>query len=376
MKRIGALAWRIFLQFLRDRRTLVLIFVVPIVIMGLLTWVLRAESEPFRITLLAENQESEMVKSLLGNLLLKNANVEMVGGLTREEFTDALKDGRIQGAIIIRGAGMKELEQGRRAGIEVMLEGSDPMSAREFFQDLQRVQQPLLNAIQGMIYLSDEDLSMILPPEIDVEFIYGGEEFNETDYLAPPVIAFLAFFFVFFLTAVSFLRERNQGTMERLMASPLTRFEIISGYLIGFMGFALAQTSVIIIFVIFILKIHYLGSLASILLVELILIIGASNMGMLFSSFAKNEFQVAQFIPLVILPQVLLSGVLWSVESMPKVLQYISYALPLTWANQTLRNLMIKGFSLWQVMPGLMILVAFAAAMVAASIISMRRSLY
>lgn len=375
MNRTAALAYRIFRQFLRDRRTLVLIFAAPIVIMGLLTWVLKAEAQPFNAAVLAE-QDSAMVRDLLSNLLTKNANVVIVEGIKESEVTQALKDGRIQGAIILKGAGMSDLAAGKQAGLEVVLEGSDPMSAREFFRELQRIQQPLLDAIRGILYLSDEDIELILPPEMTLRFIYGGEDFTETDYLAPPVIAFMAFFFVFILTAVSFLRERSQGTMERLMASPLTRLEIIIGYLFGFMAFALAQTAVIIIFVIYVLEIHYLGSLASILVVELILVVGASNMGIFFSSFAKNEFQVAQFIPLVIAPQVFLSGILWSVDTMPKVLQYIAYGLPLTYANLALRKLMIKGFALHQVAPELLALVVFAMLMVGASILTMRRSLY
>jgi ABC-2 type transport system permease protein len=165
-------------------------------------------------------------------------------------------------------------------------------------------------------------------------------------------------------------------TMERLMASPLTQLEIILGYLFGFLLFALAQTGVILFFVFYILKIHYLGNLGSILVVEFIIVLGASNMGIFFSSFAKNEFQVAQFVPLVILPQVFLSGLLWSVETMPRVLQYLAYALPLTYANLALRKLMIKGFALYQVLPELAVLLAFAMLMIAGSILTMRRTLY
>ena len=217
---------------------------------------------------------------------------------------------------------------------------------------------------------------MIVPPSLTVRFLYGGENFTETDFLAPMAMAFIAFFFVFILTGVSFLRERTQGTMERLMASPMTRLEIICGYLLGFLLFVLAQTGVIIFFILYVIKIHYLGHLANILLVELILVIGAANMGILFSSFAKNEFQVAQFVPLVILPQVFLSGVLWSIESMPKALQYLAYALPLTYANLALRSLMIKGLSLASILPELLVLLAFALLMVMGSIASMRRTLY
>ena len=120
MKRIGALAFRIFRQFLRDRRTLVLIFAVPVFIMILLTWVLKAEAQPFRVAVYAASEESSMVKNLLRDLLIKNANVEMVEGIERAEVMDALRDGRIQGAIVLSGAGITDLQSGKRAGIEVV----------------------------------------------------------------------------------------------------------------------------------------------------------------------------------------------------------------------------------------------------------------
>jgi len=349
---------------------------VPIVVMGLFTWVMRSSAQPFRTAVIAERPEDNMIRDLLREILAQNANVKIVEGVTEAGMMDDLKSGRIQAAIVLRGAGMEELKSGSRAKMEVALEGSDPMSSRDFLRELSRIQRPLLDAVRSLLFLSDEDVQLVAPPELSLNFVYGGEEFTETDYIAPPATAFLAFFFVFLLTAVSFLRERSQGTMERLMASPLSKFQILAGYLLGLMLFALAQTAVIMIFVLYVLKIHYLGSLASILVVELILVVGASNMGILFSSFAKNEFQVAQFIPLVIAPQVFLSGILWSVETMPKALQYLAYAMPLTYANLALRDLMIKGFGLGQVLPELGVLVGFAVLMIAGGVVSMRRSLF
>jgi ABC-2 type transport system permease protein len=374
MNRVAALSLRIFRQFLRDRRTLALIFAVPIVIMGLLTWILQATATPFKVAVLSGDGDSAMVAGMVRSLLISNANVQMVDGLSVAGIMPALKDGRIQGAVVMRAAGLADMQAGKRAELKVMVEGSDPMLSQEFLRELQIIQRPLLDAIRGMIYLSDEEMQVVLPPELKLQFLYGGAEFTPTDYLAPSVIAFMAFFFVFLLTAVSFLRERAQGTMERLLASPLTPLELIAGYLFGFIVFALAQTLVIMFFMLVILKIHYAGSLASIFLVELILIVGASNMGIFFSSFAKNEFQVAQFIPLVIVPQVFLSGLLWSIETMPRILQYLAYALPLTYANLALRDLMIKGLPLSRTAPELGALILFAALMVAASVLTIRKS--
>jgi len=373
MSRILALAYRIFLQLVRDKRTLVLIFLGPIVIMGLLTWLLKAEKEPIRTAVIAGDKDSEMMSEILGGLLAGYAKVELIQGIKEDEIMDSLKSRKINTAILVQGGGIDNLQEGNRAQIEVFLEGSDPMMSREFLEEFRRIQKPLLDTLQGVLFLSSDNLGMILPPEFNLRFLYGGENFDETDYLAPGVICFVAFFFVFIITAVSFLRERAQGTMERLCASPLSEFEVIIGYWLGFLVFAILQTGVILFFVLYILKIHYLGNLASILLVEFIVVIGASNMGIFFSSFAKNEFQVAQFVPLVILPQVFLSGLLWSIETMPKALQYLAYCLPLTYANLALRDIMVKGFGLAQVLWELLALLAFALIMIFASRLTMRR---
>ena len=136
------------------------------------------------------------------------------------------------------------------------------------------------------------------------------------DYVAPALLATLALFFGFLLTGISFLRERSQGTLERLMASPVSRLDIVLGYLLGFFVFALTQTLIIVLFTIYALNVHYNGDLWQIFVFQLVVLIGSINLGIFISAFARNEFQMVQFIPLIILPQVFLCGVLWPVEQM------------------------------------------------------------
>jgi ABC-2 type transport system permease protein len=150
---------------------------------------------------------------------------------------------------------------------------------------------------------------------------------------------------------VAFLRERSQGTMERLLATPATRPEIILGYLGGLGLFALIQVAVILSFTIWVLKIHYLGSLALLFLVVALLALVGVGLGILASTFARNEFQVLQFIPIAIIPQGLLCGLIWPVEEMPAYLRPLAYAMPLTYANRALRDIMLKGEGLAVIWP-------------------------
>jgi ABC-2 type transport system permease protein len=194
------------------------------------------------------------------------------------------------------------------------------------------------------------------------------------DYIAPALLATLALFFGFLLTGISFLRERSQGTLERLMASPVSRQDIVLGYLLGFFLFALLQTLIIVLFTIYALDVQYKGDLWQIFVFQVIVLIGAINMGIFISAFARNEFQMVQFIPLIILPQVFLCGILWPVEQMSEGLQWVSKFLPLTYAVRGLRDIMLYGKTLGEVWGDLAVLVGFAVGISVITALTLRRS--
>lgn len=215
---------------------------------------------------------------------------------------------------------------------------------------------------------------IVLMPVVVMTLI--GLSFPKSDvlnYAAPALLATLALFFGFLLTGISFLRERSQGTMERLMASPVSRTDIVIGYLLGFFVFALAQTIIVLLFTIYVLDVRYSGNIWAIFVFQVAVIAGAVNLGIFISAFARNEFQMVQFIPLIIVPQVFLAGLLWPVEQMPDYLQWLAKLLPLTYAVRGLRDIMLNGKSLFDVWFELAVLIVFAAAAAILAAVSLRR---
>ncbi len=194
------------------------------------------------------------------------------------------------------------------------------------------------------------------------------------DYIAPALLATLALFFSFLLTGISFLRERSQGTLERLMASPVSQLDIVVGYLFGFFVFALTQTLIILLFTVYVLNVQYHGDLWQIFVFQIVVIAGAVNLGIFVSTFARNEFQMVQFIPLMLFPQVFLCGVIWPVAQMPDYLQWLSKILPLTYAVDGLRDIMLAGKNLLDVGFELAVLVGFAVVISVLAAITLRRS--
>jgi ABC-2 type transport system permease protein len=181
------------------------------------------------------------------------------------------------------------------------------------------------------------------------------------DSFAPVFIGFFAYFFVFILTGVSFLRERVGGTLERLLATPITRAEIVLGYSLGFGLFATIQVAVVLTWSLGWLAVGALGPLPAFTVglgvpsagspllayaITLLLALGAVNLAIFLSTYARTELQIIQFIPIVIVPQGFLAGILFPVDTLPEILQPVSRVLPLTYAVEGLREVMIKGADL------------------------------
>ena len=192
--------------------------------------------------------------------------------------------------------------------------------------------------------------------------------------VAPGLLSIFVLFFTFLLTGVAFLRERAQGTLERLMTTTVARADILVGYLLGFLLFATIQAAVILTFTIFALRIQYQGNVFEIVAVLMLVVLVAVNLGIFVSTFARNEFQVVQFIPIVMAPQIFLSGVIVPTDQMPVVMEAISVVLPLTYAVEALRGIMVMGQSLSDVWTDLVVLAGFGVGLLIAAVITLRRA--
>jgi ABC-2 type transport system permease protein len=198
-------------------------------------------------------------------------------------------------------------------------------------------------------------------PTVERVTIYGTGSTDPMVPFAPAIVAFFLYFFVYLLTGVSFLRERTGGTLERLMATPVTRGEVVGGYTIGFGLFATVQVAVLLAWALGTVHIGPLGPIPAFaiglgipvagspliaFLVVVLLALGAVSLGIFLSTFARTELQVIQFIPIVLVPQFLLSGVLFPVNSLPDILQPLVRIMPLGYAVDALRQVFIRGADL------------------------------
>ncbi len=334
-RRVRAITVRILSQFRHDRRTLALLFVAPLLILTLLDLLLRGGSSQPAVGVV--NLDSGPLGSTIA-ARLESSSLVTATAMDRATADSKLYDGRLTASVLLPSDFSDRALNQHELRPEIHLEGSQPGPSQ---QALQAVSQAVLAAIGALPVQGG-------PPRFSpqVSYLYGGPNLDTLDYLGAALIGLVVFFLVFVITCVSFLRERTQGTLERLMATPLRRAEIVLGYMIGFTVLALIQSAEVLVFSLYVLKLYNAGSVWLIFLVAILMAIAAVNLGIFISMFARTEFQAVQFIPLVIVPQFLLSGILVPVSGEPGWMQAISKVLPLTYAVDGLRSVMIRGADL------------------------------
>jgi ABC-2 type transport system permease protein len=330
--RIAAITRRLLQQFRHDRRTLALLFVAPLVILSLLGYLIRGGASAPGVGI--ANEDQGPVGATLASALEKSTKIHTVI-INAADGDIKLKDGSLVAYIVFPPDFSQLVIQQQIIAPEIHLEGSQPGT-----------QAPVLQALQDALTSFAAASQAAVKFQPNVAYLYGGANLDQLDYFGAAFIGLILFFLVFVVTIVSFLRERSQGTLERLMASPLRRGEIVVGYMIGFTILALVQAVEVLVFSLYVLKVHNQGNVLLIFGFEVLMALSAVNLGIFLSMFARTEFQAVQFIPLVIVPQVLLSGILFPVSTEPTPLQYISDVLPLTYAVDGLRDVMLKGADL------------------------------
>ena len=375
LRRILAIARRIAQGFRRDERTLGLMFVVPLVVTALLGWVLSEQTDEV-VHVVVVNEAGEIGERIVNALeeaaAQPGSDVTVAATVGSQSEADAMiRDGTADLGIAIPEDLLDVVRRGERPTLTVITEGTDPAAEAGRFGTLQSVMADVARQI------TPPGANPPVLPEVERRTIYLSPDASQVDVLAPIFLGFFGYFFVFLLTGVSFLRERIGGTLERLLSTPVTRAEIVLGYSVGFGIFATVQVIVLTLFILnsvdvqpfgptepfrigdvevpalgptpafsIGLGVGVAGSPFLAFAIAFLLTLGAVNLGIFLSTFARTELQVIQFIPLVIVPQALLSGIPWPTERLPEVLRAISGVLPLTYAVDGLREVMLKGADL------------------------------
>ncbi|NFD78601.1 ABC transporter permease [Clostridium botulinum] len=343
--RIRALIKRISLQMLRDKRTLALLFVAPLLILTLMYFLFNGNTVNPKLGVVDLNKD--IIEAL------KSGDINVI------EYKTASNEVIIEDKL----DGLLEMEN---KTLKLTLENSDPSKAK-------LLKMKINQAIASQSRIANITLPVkFKTPTINTNYIYGNSETTFFDVLSPILIGFFVFFFVFLISGIGLLRERTTGTLERLMTTPIKRYEVVIGYLVGYGIFAVIQTLIVVLFSINVLHIILAGSILNVILINLLLALVALSLGILLSTFASSEFQMIQFIPLVIIPQIFFAGI-FPLEGMANWLQTIGKIMPIYYGADALKSVMYKGYNLNQITSDLLFLVIFASIFIILNIVALKK---
>jgi ABC-2 type transport system permease protein len=382
LNRILAIAKKNLRSLRHDRRTAGFIFMVPFMMILVFGYTFGGDVENISVYIvnLDEGFGNRSLAWEIIDELNESKTLDIIEIYTAEDdslhpvdlTTQKVRNAEVWAAIVFEKNFTKDalsniiaLRQGRAftsCNITIYLDGTNPNVATAIVREVAGSFQSLL----------EEEYGMSAPVSVDTEMIYG-EDTEFIDFFAPGVMGLAALLVTFMLTIVTFVRERSTSTLERLLTTPATESEIVLGYALSFGLIALAQSTVILLTGIFLFDIQIVGSPILALLIIYLLGLGSMGMGLMFSSVAKNELQAVQFIPLVFIPSILLAGIFWPLEAIPEPLRPISYLIPLTYAVDGCRSVMIRGWGVKEVWLQLTILALFALAMLLLSTLMLKR---
>lgn len=334
--RIRALAIRIVKQFLRDKRTLALLFLAPLLVLSLMKLVFDGQAVSPAIGMVS------LPAAITEKFEQQNADVTVYN--SADDAQAALQAGELDAILQLQG-GTPEL----------ILEGSDPS-----------INRAVLLLLQNALQTSGGSAAPA------ISYLHGGPDMAAFDSFGPVLIGFFSFFFVFLLAGVSFLRERTSGTLERLLATPIRRSEIVAGYLAGFGIFTLLQASLIAWYSVDVLGLYMAGNIGYMLIINLLLSLTALTLGTLLSSFASSEFQIIQFIPIVIVPQAFFSG-LFNLDAMNPWLQKLSLIMPLYYGADAMKGIMIRGESWGDFQVDIYVLAGFSLLFALLNVLALKK---
>lgn len=330
--RVAALFTRILRQILRDKRTLGLLIFAPILVLSMVYLVFNGNEYTPKFGLV------NAPAAILSQIDKETAKISEY-----PDRTAALEDlgkQQIDGFLQFEGISPS-----------IFLEGSDPSKSGAVMKWVQGNLTPNLGESH----------------ELKVDYLHGSNEMEQFDYFGPFLLGFFIFLFVFLIAGISFLRERTTGTLERLLSSPLRKWEIVAGYILGFGVF-----SFIAVYAIYVLGMLMEGPLVYVLLITFMLSLTALTLGTLLSAFAHNEFQMMQFIPIIVIPQIFFSG-LFNLDTISPWLSWIGPVTPLYYAADALKDVMIRGSGWNEIYLNLLALLGFSLIFIFCNIFALRK---
>ncbi|MFW3147232.1 MAG: ABC transporter permease [Thermoplasmatota archaeon] len=383
------IAHKDLLEFSRNRVLLVMLFVFPLFMMVMFGYIFPSSNtiEDMPVSIVNEDMENgvpgneslEFIQDLK-DMNEKTGYFRLRTSDSEDKARDQITKGERYGAVIIRTNFTRDLESGRQGNVVVLYDQSKPQISTQIMSILDSViarmgTSKAVSTINETVNVdTNASIAMVTPYKVENKGTVPGDP-SYFEFLAPGMMMMVVMFSVMLGLPRAISHEKEAGTFDGILAAPTSRFSIIMGKTIAQSVRGMAQGGVVLLLAIIFFGVVIHGSIFLVILLLLLGIFSFIGIGIAITAAAKDEETAQTFMMILQFPMMFLSGIFFPVEQMPKVFQYLSKALPLTYAAQAMRKVMVLGGGLGDVTLELAVMITFGTVMLVIAIPLFKRAM-
>ncbi|HEX7183945.1 MAG TPA: ABC transporter permease [Thermoanaerobaculia bacterium] len=371
LTRLLAIARKEMIQLRRDTRSMILAFLLPVLLLVLFGYAISWDVRNIRTAVL-DGDRSARSRELI-DAFRASGYFTMVEDLERSaEIGPRLDRGAIQIALVIPAGFASDLDAGRTAAVQAIVDGSDANTATIALGYAEAVARTW----SARVVLQGAPLSSVhLPVEADSR-VWFNEELLSRNMIVPGLVAIIMAIIAAMLTSLTIAREWERGTMEQLAATPVSRLEVVLGKLLPYVAIGLVDIVATSVLGVVLFDVPFRGGPALLMILSFFFLIGALGLGMFISAAAKSQVLATQAAMVAtFLPAMLLSGFMFSIEVMPPVLRAITYLIPARYFLVVTRGIFLKGVGIEILYIQGLLMIAFALAGLSLAVLKFRKEL-
>lgn len=371
--RLSSLIRKEFIQILRDPRTLVLVLVIPVMQLFLLGYA--ATNDVRNVPLVVYDQDRGPAARELLDAYRAADYFRLAFDVDSEEQLRKLIDaGKARVGLIIPPDYSRKVKGGGDASVMFILDGSDPTVASTALSAAQLIGQQHATRIQAERIVGSARTTLHLPVEVHTQVWYNPDLISAY-YMIPGVIGMILFALTSILTATAVVRERERGTIEQLIVTPIRPWELVIGKILPYVILAFLNMLEVLAIGHWWFGVPVRGSLILILTLSGLFLLTSLGIGLLASTFANTQQEAMLVVWMTLLPALFLSGFFFPLEAMPKVLQWVSLFLPLRYYLVIIRSLLLKDIGVAELQTEIIALAIFGLALMTIASLRFRKRL-
>lgn len=357
---VWPMLWKESVQLRRDRLTFAMMTGLPA--LQLLLFGYAIQTDVRKLPTVVQDESRTVESRALIAVLEHTDNFRVVASVPdREAARRWIERGAARVALVIPPEYQREIRRGATGRAQLLIDAADPQSSGAAISGAQ-----LAAAARGAALLATR-VAVTAPVEIRVRTWYNASQKSST-FIVPGIVGILLTITMTLITSTAIVRERERGTLEQLIVTPIGKTSLMLGKLVPFVVVGYVQMTVVLLLGKLVFDIPFAGNMVLLYALSLVFIFASLGIGMLISTVAKNQVQAMQLSFFFMLPNILLSGYIFPRAAMPEPAQWVGAMLPLTWYLEVLRGILLKGIEMRDLWTELGALTGFAGVLLAVSV--------